>query len=524
MERTGKIYAIGEQSFPSLRDAGALYVDKTIYIYKLVSSKSKYYFLARPRRFGKSLFLSTLKSFFEGKRGLFKELYIDFTDWKWEKYPVLRLDLNKERYAQVNKLEDVLDKVFTQWEKKYSVDTIYTNYTQRFEAIIEAAHRITGKQVVILVDEYDKPLVSNLNNEDNFRHYRAKLAALYSNFKSCADHIRFVFLTGVSRFSKLSVFSDINNLRDISFENEYADICGISEKELKDNFSQGIAELSEKNGWDYDETIKRLKENYDGYRFAENGSDMYNPWSVLNAMEDEKIANYWNRTGLPTLIVESLKRIDTDLEQFLNTECTLNELMGLDLQSPRPVALLYQTGYLTIKSYDPFLEEYTLGVPNKEVKEGLFSMLLPEYVKVTNQDSHVYINRFIKDLLYGRPEQFMERLRSFFAAIPYDMEMENERNFHNALYVFMTLLGMKVHAELKISSGRIDILCETDRYIYVIELKYDGSAHKALDQIEHKGYTIPFETDSRKVICIGASYSSKERRITDWLIKLSPSI
>lgn len=518
MERTGKIYAIGEQSFPSLREAGALYVDKTMYVYRLVSSKSKYYFLARPRRFGKSLFLSTLKSFFEGKRELFKELYIDSTDWSWEEYPVLRIDLNKKRYVEPGELNPVLDDIFSEWEKKYGIVDISTDISIRFEKIIKTAHLTTGKQVVILVDEYDKPLVGNLNNEYVFDHYRANLASLYSNFKSSADHIRFVFLTGVSRFSKLSVFSDLNNLRDISFENEYADICGISEEELKVNFKQGIGELSAKSGWTYDETIKKLKENYDGYRFAEDGSDMYNPWSVLNAMEKEVIGDYWNQTGLPTIIVESLKRIDTDLEQFLNTECSVNELMGLDLHSPRPIALLYQTGYLTIKDYDPLLEEYTLGVPNKEVKRGLFDILLPAYINMPSHSTHVYINRFIKDLLRGQPDEFMKRLRSFFAAIPYDMEMGNERNFHNALYVFITLLGLKVKTEVKTSSGRIDLLCETDRYIYIIELKYDGTAREAIEQIERKGYAIPFESDGRQIIRIGASYSSKDRRITDWLI------
>ena len=517
METTRKIYAIGEQSFPSLRNAEALYVDKTKYVYKLVSSRSKYYFLARPRRFGKSLFLSTLKSFFEGRRELFKGLYIDSTDWKWEEYPVLRIDLNKKRYDETGGLEPVLYDMFSDWEKKYGIADISTDMSIRFARIIKTAHLATGRQVVILVDEYDKPLVGNLNDENTFEHYRAKLASLYSNFKSSADHIRFVFLTGVSRFSKLSIFSDLNNLKDISFENEYADICGITEEELRTNFKLGIEDMSAKNGWTFDETVKRLKDNYDGYRFAENGSDIYNPWSVLNAMDDEKIANYWNRTGMPTLIVEALKRIDTDLEQFLNTECTINELMGLDLQSPRPVALLYQTGYLTIKGYDHEFMWYKLGIPNKEVKEGLFSQLLPFYSTLNGIDANFFIGSFVRDLRKGDVEDFMKRLISFFAATPYDMEMGDERNFHNAVYVFMTLVGLYVKAEVKTSNGRIDLLCETDKYVYVIELKYDGTASEALDQIESKGYTIPFETDGRKIIRIGASFSSKERRITDWL-------
>lgn len=375
MKETEKRYAIGEQSFPLLRKSGALYVDKTMFIHKIVSSKSKYYFLARPRRFGKSLFLSTLKSFFEGDRELFRGLYIDSTDWNWEAYPVFRLDLNKDRYTDVAALDSVLDKMFAEWEEKYGVRTIYPTFPQRFEAIIQAAYRMTGKEVVILVDEYDKALVDNLNKEDNFEAYRNKLASIYTIFKSGADYIRLVFLTGVTRFSKLSVFSDLNNLRDISFSNEYADLCGISEEELKANFKEGIATMAAKNGWSYDDTLRRLKENYDGYRFAEEGSEMYNPWSVLSAMQDEKVGNYWNRTGFPTVVVESLKRINVDLEKYFNSECSQEALMGLDLANPRPLALLYQTGYLTIKGYDPEFALYQIGIPNKEVKEGLFTML-----------------------------------------------------------------------------------------------------------------------------------------------------
>ncbi|MDE6511919.1 MAG: AAA family ATPase, partial [Muribaculaceae bacterium] len=273
-------YPIGQQNFRELRRQGALYVDKTRYLEKIVNNNSRYWFLARPRRFGKSLFLSTLEYFYKGERELFKGLFIDSMDWKWEAYPVLRLDLNTEKYKERGLLDKVLDNIFRKWEEEYGVDEIAETLSGRFQNIIEAAHEKTGYQVVILVDEYDKPLVSNLSDDGNFEHYRERLASVYSNFKSSAEHIKLVFLTGVSRFSKLSVFSDLNNLRDITFSDDFADICGITEKELHEWFQSGIRALAEYNGMSNGEACGMLKDNYDGYRFARKGSEIYNPWSV----------------------------------------------------------------------------------------------------------------------------------------------------------------------------------------------------------------------------------------------------
>ncbi|MDE5998322.1 MAG: AAA family ATPase, partial [Muribaculaceae bacterium] len=341
MEETNAKYPIGQQDFKTLREGSALYIDKTAFVKKIVESQSKYYFLARPRRFGKSLFLSTLQYFFEGKRELFKGLYIDSTDWDWESYPVLRLDLNTDSYDKLGLLDGVLDNHFRDWEKRYCVDVKDENYSQRFKTIIKTAHEKTGKQVVILVDEYDKPLVANINKKEHIEHYRNKLSSIYSNFKSSAEHIRLVFLTGVSRFGKLSVFSDLNNLRDISFLDEFADICGITEKELLDNFKPGISKLADKESIDFEESLHQLKKNYDGYRFAKNGSDIYNPWSLLNAMANSEIGNYWNDTGMPKPVAETLKRVHANLEEIFDTYCTDDDLKGLDLLSPQPLALLY---------------------------------------------------------------------------------------------------------------------------------------------------------------------------------------
>lgn len=375
-------YPIGEQDFASLRNKDSIYIDKTRYIEKIIMSGCKYYFLARPRRFGKSLFLSTLRYFFEGRRELYKGLYIDSVDWGWEAYPVLRLDLNTEKYYEEGLLDVAIDNLFSKWEKLYDVELKAGSVSSRFQNIIEAAHRKTGKQVVILVDEYDKPLVGNINDDRLFEHFRTKLASLYSNFKSSADHIRLVFMTGVSRFSKLSIFSDLNNLDDITFENEYADICGITEEELKSNLIEGVDALSKEYGLAAKEVYDLLKKNYDGYRFAEKGSEIYNPWSLLNCLSKREIGNYWNMTGMPTIIAEALKGMDADIEAVLNMECDKRRLLGLDLKNLEPLALLYQTGYLTIKGYDREMGLYTLGIPNLEVKQGLFDVLLPYYVKV----------------------------------------------------------------------------------------------------------------------------------------------
>ncbi len=513
-------YPIGQQDFKTLRDRNCIYVDKTPFIRKLVDKGGQYYFLARPRRFGKSLFLSTLGYFFEGKRELFKGLYVDTADWdwSWEEYPVLHLDLNTDRYAEPGKLEGVLDNLLRRWEEKYGVEVKDTEFSQRFKTIIETAHKKTGKQVVILVDEYDKPLVGNLNKSEAFEAYRSQLASLYSNFKSGAAHIRMVFLTGVSRFSKLSVFSDLNNIQDITFDNEYADICGITRDEVVSYFKVGIEMLAEERNMTYDGAVQALKENYDGYRFAEKGSEIYNPWSLLNALSSKDIDNYWNETGMPTIVAEGLKRINADIETFLDVSCTKNDLKGLDLLNPQPIALMYQTGYLTIKEYDRDLEEFRLGIPNKEVRTGLLNVLLPYYVNANYIQPDMVVRDIIRGFVKGKPEDSMKALKSYFAGIDYCLKVENENNFHNAFFLLTSLIGLKTKAEVHTSDGRIDLLIETPKYIYIIELKYDHSAEEALRQIEDKEYALPFRADGRRVFKIGASFSSETRRIDNWII------
>ncbi len=388
-----------------------------------------------------------------------------------------------------------------------------------FQNITDAAHKKTGLQVVILVDEYDKPLVKNIHNKENIEHYRSSLASIYSNFKSCAEHIQLVFLTGVSRFSKLSVFSDLNNITDITFDSKFADLCGITEKEMIDFFKEGIIDLAEENGVSEEEARVQLKENYDGYRFAKNGSEIYNPWSLLNCLYKKEISNYWNDTGLPTIVAQTLKRVHADLMSMFDSYCTEEDLKGLDLLTPQPIAVLYQTGYLTIKSHNSKINRYKLGIPNNEVRDGLFKVLLPYYVKCHSDDEP---KRLVSDMvmyfILGEADKAMKCMQAYFAGVHFKMKMDNENNFHNAFFLLMDLLGLETETESATSDGSIDITVKTEDYIYVIELKYDGSAENALKQIKEKKYDRKFQMDGRQIIRIGVNFSSETRCIEDWKI------
>ncbi len=509
-------YPVGEQSFEQLRKGGFLYVDKTRYL-ELIAGGSKYYFLGRPRRFGKSLFLSTLKCFFEGRRELFEGLYIDSTDWDWEPYPVIYLDLNNRRYKDETKLDYLLNDFFEDYESLYGIEPGDKDYSGRFRRLIRTAHEKTGKPVVILVDEYDKPLVNNLHDHGQFEMYRDRLAELYSNFKNEAEHIRLVFLTGVSRFGKLSVFSGLNNISDISLDMDYAAICGITERELLENFGEGIATLGEVRGLTREEVIAQLKRRYDGYHFAEVSPDIYNPFSLLNTFAKKTFRNYWIQSGTPSLLVEQLKRTHTDLQELVDVEVGENDLSGLDLNSVSPVALFYQTGYLTIKDYDDQGEIYRLGIPNEEVKEGFLEYILPHYTDIREGGAHVFVYSLLREIRAGKVDDFMKRLESMFAGMSYDLHTTQEHDVRNAFFILFTLLGMDVDSEVRTSDGRIDILVRTDKYVYIMELKYDKSAEEALDQIKRKEYPLPWAVDHRTVIAIGINYSSEKRRIDSWL-------
>ena len=510
-------YPIGQQSIEVIRSHGYVYVDKTKYIETIING-SQYYFLGRPRRFGKSLFLSKLKCFFEGKRELFKGLYADSMDWDWEEYPVLHLDLNISKYNSEKELDDVIEQHLLNWEREYDIIPDVSSYSVRFSQILRLISEKTGKTVVILVDEYDKPLVNNIHNPELFNKFRDTLAALYSNFKSGADYIRLVFLTGVSRFGKLSVFSGLNNISNISFVSEFASICGISEEELLENFQEGIKTLGEINGQTEEETVAELKRRYDGYHFTEVSPDIYNPFSLLNVFDKSRYSNYWIESGTPELLVTQLKRADVDLAKLMSARSNEAVLSGLDIDNMSAVALLFQTGYLTIKGYNSRARLFQLGLPNDEVREGFLEYLLPAYSSVKKDDAPVFIYDFQTEIEEGRVDEFMRRLQSFFSGTSYEMKTEEERNVQNAMFILFRLLGLSVDVEYRTSDGRIDILVRTDRYVYVMELKYDRSAEEALAQIERKEYSLPWAVDSREIIDIGINFSTSRRTIDSWLV------
>lgn len=510
-------YPIGQQSFARIREENCLYVDKTQYIRKIIESGGRYFFLSRPRRFGKSLFLSTLKCFFEGRRDLFKGLYIDSLELEWTPSPVFLFDLNLLKYKGADELGELVDDKLRGWEKEYGIVPETRNHSIRFSRLLEAAYRQTGRQVVILVDEYDKPLVNNLHDRERFEAYRDELAELYSNFKSSAEYIRLVFMTGVSRFGKLSVFSGLNNIKDISFSDEFAAICGITEEELYANFRDGIEALAEKQGIGVDEEKTHLKKWYDGYHFTAECPDIYNPFSLLNAMEDLKFGNYWIESGTPSLLVEQLKKEKSELGSLVDSRVTERRLSGLDIENTDIVSLFYQTGYLTIKGFDERRGLYQLGLPNDEVTEGFYDYVLPYYVNMHGKETRVLIYDILDALDAGDVDQFMNILTSLFAGFSYDMNISAESDVRNALCIIFRLLGMHAEVEYRTSDGRIDILVGTRRFVYIIELKYDRSSEEALAQIKRKEYQLAFAQGDRKVIGIGINFSSDKRRIDDWL-------
>ena len=511
-------YPIGIQTFEKLRMEGFVYVDKTALVHKMVH-EGNYYFLSRPRRFGKSLLISTLQAYFEGKRELFQGLAMEQLEQEWRVHPVLRLDLNTEKYDSMDSVDKKLDREFKVWEALYGADPAETTLPMRFEGIIQRACEKTGERVVVLVDEYDKPLLQAIGNKELQDEYRATLKSVYGALKSMDGCIKFALLTGVTKFSKVSVFSDLNNLRDLSMLEQYTEICGISEKELHLYFKEEIQNMSDMEGVGYEEMSERLRANYDGYHFAPGTGGMYNPFSLLNVLANKRFGSFWFETGTPTYLVELMKAADLNPSALSGYEASATELDSIQISVDNPIAVLYQSGYLTIKGYDSRFKVYTLDYPNDEVKEGFVNFLVPYYTYSKSVNHATIIGQFVKSMERGDAEHFMELLQSFMAGIPYELVRNLEVHFQNMIYIIIKLMGLYVLAEYRTSRGRIDLLVGTDKYVYVIELKLEGSAEEALAQINEKDYTLPFTADDRKVIKIGANVSKETRNIDCWLVE-----
>ena len=528
---------IGTQSFKVLRENHYLYVDKTEYLFRLVNS-SRVYFLSRPRRFGKSLFLSTLKAYFLGQKELFKGLYLENAEEAqaeqeqraaWQEYPVLYLDFNTGQYELAGALDESLRYFLDIEEEKYHLQNKDLSHAKRFTSLIQAAYQQTGKQVVILVDEYDKPLLQTMGvNEALNEEYRNMLKAFYSVIKTCDQYIRFAFLTGVTKFSKISIFSDLNNLEDISLQNDYAGVCGITEQELEDTFTPEIEVLGHKEGFTKRETLGTLKRWYDGYLFAKEGVSVYNPFSILRALKSKDFSNYWFATGTPTFLVNYLKETYYNIPD-LDGNVQLNEA---GLETYRAVAedalpILFQAGYLTIKDYSKESRMYRLGFPNDEVRYGFLYNLLPAYSSVPFGQTGVSVWRFVEDIRKGDVDGVMERMQAIIAGIPYDNFSEEkvhlrEQNYQTAVYLIFALMGQFVQTEVHCSTGRADCIVWTADAVYIFEFKLsrNGTAEDAIAQIKKKKYDETYQADGKKIVLIGAGFDEQAKNIKDWKVEL----
>lgn len=516
---TIKKYPIGIQNFEKLRQDDYYYIDKTALIYRLVAS-GQYYFLSRPRRFGKSLLVSTLEAYFGGKEELFKGLAIEELEKEWQKYPVIHLDLNAKKFDETADLIRLVDRQLLVYEQKYGKEDTDETIDDRFVTLIRNICEKDGNRVVILVDEYDKPLLQAIGNTALQDEYRNILKAFYGVLKSMDKYIRFALLTGVTKFGKVSVFSDLNNLQDISMDERYADICGISEDELAENFSEDIQALAEANGQNAEEAANALKEQYDGYHFNPwTPHGLYNPFSLLNTFAKKRYGNYWFETGTPTYLVELLKLHKYNLYKMAHEKVTSRILDSIDPTSTNPIPVIYQSGYLTIKGYIPEPQIYELGFPNKEVEQGFMDFLLPYYTPVQDTESGFAIWNFVEDVKSGNIDSFMARLQAFLADCPYEMSKDVELHYQNVLFIVFRLAGLYTKVEYHTSYGRIDLVLQTPAYVYVMEFKLDGSAEDAMKQIEEKQYALPFASDSRKIYIIGVNFSSQTRNIDRWVVK-----
>lgn len=510
-------YPIGIQTFEKIKTEGFSYVDKTAHVYRLVS-RGSCYFLSRPRRFGKSLLLSTLKAYFQGKKELFEGLAIAQLEKDWKQYPVLHLDLNAERYDTKEALVGRLNTHLDRWEKEFcEPDEKPLPVAARFERVImESAKRSPHKKVVILVDEYDKPLLEAIGKPELQEEYRQTLKAFYSNIKSCDEYIRFAMLTGVTKFSHLSIFSGLNNLWDISLDPSYADICGFTQQELETAFSESIDEFAAAMKTSRPEMLDLLKEHYDGYHFSRDISvSVYNPFSIINAFAMNSLNAFWFATGTPNFLVEVIKQCDYPLARLSSEPKTAEDLAAIDTMYSDPIPLFFQSGYLTIKDYDSRLEAYELGFPNKEVEQG-FVRFMAVYYSGGNRHGSFNIVRFIKAVEGGGAEEFMTLLQAFYADGDYQLTGKLEIYFQNSLLTIFKLMGFYVEVERHTSKGRMDVTIQTKDYVYILELKVDKSADDALKQIEEKQYAAPFKADPRKLFKIGVCFSSEERGISEW--------
>ena len=528
-------YPIGIQDFAKLRENNFVYVDKTDMVFDITKNDGVY-FLSRPRRFGKSLLVSTIKYYFEGRHDLFKGLKIENLETKWETYPVFEIDFNGSNYTEADALEQTLNGYLIKWEQQYGVKPATDQPGRRLADVLHQAHVQTGKTCVVLVDEYDKPMLDAMDTGLKTRvgdnemliedHNRETLKAFYSVFKLADADLRFVFLTGVTKFAQVSVFSGFNNARDISMNPRFDAICGISREELNNVFASSIEELANTNMLSVEEAKSQLQQRYDGYHFSNGMTDIYNPFSLLNAFADDNIRDYWFASGTPSYLMRLLAHSKEDIQGIIARSYEAQEFVDYRATVEAPVPMIYQSGYLTIKGYNREDDEYKLDFPNHEVASGFLTLLASGYFQTPTQPNS-WANKLKKALHHGKPEDFRDLLNDFLASIPYSVresngEKSHERQFQYTVYLIMRLIGScrnTVYHEKATSKGRADCVIETPRYVYIFEYKLDRPAAEAMTQIGDRGYADPYVHDGRPVYAIACSFSSETGTISDWMVK-----
>ncbi|WP_049945184.1 ATP-binding protein [Butyrivibrio sp. AC2005] len=512
---------VGIQGFEKLRTDNFLYVDKTEYIYRLVHNNVPY-FLRRPRRFGKSLLLSTMKAYWEGKKDLFNGLAIEKLEENnsdaWNPYPVFYFDFNGDNYKETT-IETVLDGMLRDWEAIYGDSYKDRTLGDRFQKVLELAAEKSGRRSVVLIDEYDKPLLDTIDDKDLQEHVKDVFKGFFSRLKKADESIQFIFITGVSKFHKVSIFSDLNQLKDISLDADYAELCGMTDENIQSYFMPEVIELANRQELSEADCLNTLKHQYDGYHFHYSGAGVYNPYSVLTALFSKEFGSYWFETGTPTYLIDKVKESSFDLRKFTDRTIYASEAMLKDYtgDSLDLVPLLYQTGYLTIADYDKQKKRYTLCFPNEEVKYGFLESLMPSYVPKATPGNGLDIFTLDEYIESGQLNKIMDVLTALFANITYTVEADPfEHYFQSVIYLVFTLLGKITQCEMHTYTGRIDCKVETAHYIYLFEFKRDESAKSALQQIESKDYALPFKADSRKLFKIGVSFDSASRELVEW--------
>ena len=519
---------IGIQDFEKLRKNDFVYVDKTQFIFALAQSKCPY-FLSRPRRFGKSLFVTTLEAYFLGKKDLFKGLAIEKLEEQnsepWQVYPVMKFSLAAGEFTKEGGLWNRLSTTVEEFEKKYGLQKDSDDLPVRFEHALKNAYGKTGREVVVLVDEYDNPLLKNIGgNERQAEENRALYKGFFAVLKDCDAYLRFVFFTGVTKFSKVSIFSDLNQLNDISLDQDYGAICGITQEEMEKNFAPEIEATAKRYRMDKEECLSELKRMYDGYHFCMNCPDIYNPFSLINAFSKKDFGSYWFSSGTPTFLIEKLRDSNLDIRQFDELiKIGETEITDYRPENPDPIPLFYQSGYLTIKTWNERQRSYKLGFPNDEVKYGFLKSLAPSYLRIEDKPAPFNILLLDDAIEEGDTDGMRDWFTSLFALLPYpasgDLEPVTEQSFQNVIYISLIVLGKYARTEVHSAKGRADCIIETPDFVYVMEFKRDSSAKDALSQIDEAGYARPYSADKRKIFKIGVNFSSVERNIDGWEVE-----